>query len=364
MQVGAERMDVYLPLLQGKRVAVVTNQTGLVGDTHLVDTLLSSGVQVVKVFSPEHGFRGTADAGAQVKDSKDARTGLPLVSLYGKNKKPSAAQLSDVDLLIFDIQDVGVRFYTYISTMHYCMEAVAEHDKQMIVLDRPNPNGFYVDGPILEPANQSFVGLHPIPIVHGLTVGELAKMINGEGWLADAVQCDLTVVTCAVYTHDAYYDLPVKPSPNLPNMTSVYLYPSLGLFEGTDVSVGRGTDMPFQCIGHPELGLGNFEFTPRSTAGATKPPHMDQTCRGFDLRHFGSFYFRDTKALYLDWLIGAYEARADKGTFFNAFFIKLAGTGSLRKQIELGLSAAQIRASWQEDLTTYKELRQRYLLYP
>ena len=364
IRVGAERMEEYLPLLLEQRVAVVSNQTGMVGNTHLVDTLLSSGVQVVKVFSPEHGFRGTADAGTHVKDSRDERTGLPLVSLYGKNKKPSAAQLADVDVLIFDIQDVGVRYYTYISTMHYCMESVAEHGKKMLVLDRPNPNGFYIDGPVLEVVNTSFVGLHPIPLVHGLTVGELAQMINGEKWLKGGIKCDLRVIQCGGYTHASFYELPVKPSPNLPNMTSIYLYPSLGLFEGTDISVGRGTDMPFQCIGHPDLGLGDFEFTPRTTSGAINPPFKGQVCRGLDLRGFKKDYFRDTKGLYLGWLIGAYEARSDKTTFFNSFFTKLAGTTELQSQIESGSSAEQIRGSWQQGLTAYEVLRSRYLLYP
>lgn len=362
IQVGAERMGQYLPLLERKRVAVVTNQTGMVGSVHLVDTLLAREVNIRKVFAPEHGFRGIADAGAHVSDGRDERTGLRLISLYGKQKKPSAEMLADVDVILFDIQDVGVRFYTYISTMHYCMEAAAESGKQMIILDRPNPNGFYVDGPVLELENSSFVGLHPIPLVHGLTVGELAKMINGEGWLKGGLSCDLTIIPCGSYRHDMYYELPVKPSPNLPNMTAVYLYPSLGLFEGTEMSVGRGTDFPFQCVGHPELSIGSFTFTPRSTAGASNPPYMDKECRGFDLRRFGSFYFRDTRSLHLEWLLGTYE-NLKEDSFFNSFFKNLAGTGKLRQQIEQGMNAEQIKSSWKSDLLEYGTLRHKYLIY-
>ena len=253
-------------------MAVVTNQTGRIGTTHLVDSLLALKVNVVKVLAPEHGFRGDADAGEHVKDGRDARTGLPLISLYGDNKKPKPEQLNDVDVLVFDIQDVGVRFYTYISTLHYVMEAAAEQHKQLVVLDRPNPNGFYVDGPVLEPANSSFVGMHPVPLVHGMTMGEYAGMINGEGWLSNKVRCDLQVITCLAYDHAMFYELPVRPSPNLPNMAAVYLYPSLGLFEGTPVSVGRGTTKPFQIIGFPGCTVGVADFTPQSLPGAKNRP--------------------------------------------------------------------------------------------
>lgn len=361
--VAAERTDLYMDSLKGKRVAVITNQTGRVGELHLVDTLLSSGVQVTKVFAPEHGFRGTADAGEVVRSGVDVKTGVPVVSLYGSNKKPTPEMLKELDLLLFDIQDVGARFYTYISTMHYCMEAAAESNVPFMVLDRPNPNGFYFDGPVLEPEHRSFVGMHPIPIVHGLTVGELANLINEEGWLKDGAKCELTVIPCAGYRHDMYYELPVRPSPNLPNMTAVYLYPSLCLFEGTDMSVGRGTDWPFQCVGHPELSIGTFSFTPESRPGAANPPHKGSECQGFDLRKFGSFYFRDTKMLHLEWLIGCYADRKEND-YFNSFFSKLAGTSDLRLQIEGGSDVSAIRSSWEEDLRKYGQLRDRYLLYP
>lgn len=364
IQVGAERTAEYLPLVQGKRVAVVTNATGMIGTTHLVDSLLALRVQVVKVFAPEHGFRGEADAGEHVKDERDARTGLPLVSLYGSNKKPTPAQLEGVDVLLFDIQDVGVRFYTYISTLHYVMEAAAEQGKKVVVLDRPNPNGFYVDGPLLEQKFTSFVGMHPVPLVHGMTIGEYARMINGERWLKNAVRCDLTVVPCSGYDHATVYDLPVRPSPNLPNMAAVYLYPSLGLFEGTPVSVGRGTDLPFQCIGFPGSGLGAFLFTPRSVPGAKSPPHLGKECKGLDLSEYGTFQSRMDRKLRLHWVIGMYEAAPDKAGFFTPFFDKLAGTARLRERIQAGEDEETIRASWQPGLESFHRIRAKYLLYP
>lgn len=364
IQVGAERTAEYLPLLQGRRVAVVTNQTGVIGPVHLVDSLLGSGVQVVKVFAPEHGFRGEADAGEHVKDDRDKRTGLPVVSLYGSNKKPSSAQLKDVDVLVFDIQDVGVRFYTYISTLHYVMEAAAELGKAVVVLDRPNPNGFYVDGPVLDTAFRSFVGMHPVPLVHGMTVGEYARMINGEGWLKGSLKCELTVITCSGYGHTSFYELPVRPSPNLPNMSAVYLYPALGLFEGTIVSVGRGTQKPFQCIGFPDCPLGDYMFTPRSVPGAKDPPYRDQACTGLDLGTFGEIYSRADPRLDLQWLIGMYNAAPDKKKFFNSFFDKLAGGTALRQAVLDGRSEEDIRESWQPGLDAFKRMRQAYLLYP
>jgi len=364
VRVGAERTQAYLPLLLGKRVAVVTNATGMIGRTHLVDSLLSLRVQVVKVFAPEHGFRGEADAGEQVKDEKDTRTGLPLISLYGANKKPTAVQLADVDVLLFDIQDVGVRFYTYISTLHYVMEAAAEQGRKVIVLDRPNPNGFYVDGPLLEQKYTSFVGMHPVPVVHGMTIGEYAQMINGERWLKNAVRCDLTVVPCEGYDHATIYELPVRPSPNLPNMAAVYLYPSLGLFEGTLVSVGRGTDHPFQCIGLPGGTLGTFTFTPRSVAGARTPPHLGKECRGIDLREYGSFQSRMDRKLRLHWVIGMYEAAPDKASFFTPFFDKLMGTARVRERIQAGEDEETIRATWKDGLESFRRIRAKYLLYP
>ena len=364
LRTGAERMEQYLPLLLGKRVAVVTNQTGIVGTTHLVDTLLASGVQVVKVFAPEHGFRGEADAGEQVANEIDKRTGLSVISLYGKNKKPGPQQLKDVDLLLFDIQDVGVRFFTYISTLHYVMEAAAEQHKAVLVLDRPNPNGFCVDGPVLDTAYRSFVGMDPVPLVHGMTMGEYARMLNGQGWLKGGVKCELTVIPCTGYDHATRYALPVRPSPNLPNMMAVHLYPSLGLFEGTIVSVGRGTDVPFQCIGYPENTWGDYVFTPRSLPGAKDPPYKGIPCMGADLRAEDAALGTASKALDLHWLIGMYEHCQDKSGFFNSFFNTLAGGPGLRRAIEAGRSEEEIRASWQPGLDAFLRLRQPYLLYP
>jgi uncharacterized protein YbbC (DUF1343 family) len=362
VQVGAARTQLYLPLLKNKKVAVVANPTSTIGSTHLVDTLLAMGVQVTKVFAPEHGFRGE-----HIKDGKDSKTGLPLISLYGKNKKPSAEMLKDVDLMVFDIQDVGARFYTYISTMHYIMEAGAELNKEVLVLDRPNPNGFYVDGPVLKPEYKSFVGMHPIPVVHGCTVGELAQMINKEGWLKDKVQCKLTVIPCEGYSHSDLYNLPIKPSPNLPNMAAVYLYPSLCWFEGTTVSVGRGTELPFQSIGYPGNTTGSYEFIPKDIAGvATDPPHEGKTCTGHNLQEFGQFYMTSSRELYLEWLIGIYEKCKDKSKFFTneRFFDQLAGSDSVRKQLIAGANSASMRQSWQAEVDAYKLLRKKYLLYP
>lgn len=357
--VGAARFGEYLPLLQNKRVAMAVNQTSVVGSTHLVDTLLAQGVQVVKVFAPEHGFRGEADAGAKIDDATDSRTGLPIVSLYGSNKKPTPAQLADVDVILFDIQDVGARFYTYISTMHYLMEAAAEQNKEMLVLDRPNPNGHYVDGPILEAEHTSFVGLHPIPIVHGLTVGELAKMINGEGWLEAGKTAQLTVVPVANYTHNTPYSLPIKPSPNLPNDLSVALYPSLCLFEGTLASVGRGTDWPFQVVGSPYHTEMRFTFTPQPKPGASKPLYSGQLCYGRDFRQGGKRF----NSLFLSDVIDFYQQRPADKPFFKKMFTLLAGTEKLQQQIEQGLSEQEIVASWQPELNAYKQMREKYLLY-
>ncbi len=363
---GAERTDQYLALLKGKRVAIVGNQTSILGEEHLVDALLSLDINIVKVFSPEHGFRGNAAAGEKVQDGMDKKTGLPIISLYGKNKKPSREQLADVDLVIFDIQDVGARFYTYISTMHYVMEAVGEENLEVLVLDRPNPNGFYVDGPMLKAEFKSFVGMHPIPVVHGLTVGELAQMINQEGWLKNQVKCELTVIPCENYSHLDLYTLPVSPSPNLPNMTSIYLYPSLCFFEGTKISIGRGTEHPFQIIGYPDNPVGRFEFTPEDIPGvANNPKHENNLCQGHDLRQFGSFYFTTGGQLYLDWLLGTYEGYSEKSTFFTGgnFIDKLAGSDQLRKDIIAGKSAQEIKNSWKDDLGEYKIMRKKYLLY-
>ncbi|CAN5300636.1 DUF1343 domain-containing protein [soil metagenome] len=357
---GAEQMDLYLPKLENKRVALVVNQTSIVKDQHLVDTLLSKNVKIAKVFAPEHGFRGDADAGEHVKNSIDTRTQIPIISLYGDNKKPTAAQLADVDVIIFDIQDVGARFYTYISTLHYVMEACAEQNKQLLILDRPNPNGHYVDGPVLDMKFQSFVGMHPIPIVHGLTVGELATIINGEKWLPGGKECSLEIIKNQNYDHKTSYSLPVKPSPNLPNDQAIKLYPSLCFFEGTILSLGRGTHFPFQVIGYPDELFGDFTFTPKSIVGMAKnPPYENKTCYGLDLRNAEL-----NENFTLKYLIDFYKLAPDKDKFFNAFFNKLAGNDKLQKQIKEGMSESEIKKSWENDLQAYKNMRKQYLLYP
>ena len=363
IQTGAERSGAYLPLLHANDIAVVANQTSMVGDMHLVDFLLDAYVNVKKVFAPEHGFRGEAGAGEKVVSGKDPKTGVPIISLYGSNKKPSPEQLKDVGVVVFDIQDVGARFYTYISTLSLVMEACAEQGIKVLVLDRPNPNGHYVDGPVLQQGYESFVGMHKIPVVHGMTVGEYAKMVNSEGWLKDGVKCDLEVIPCRGWNHKKRYDLPVKPSPNLPNATSITLYPSLCFFEGTSVSVGRGTDLPFQQIGAPYFTEGSHSFTPRSMTSAKYPKYEGEECIGYDLRDFADHYLRGSGELYLFWLIEAYNLAPDKAGFFSSFFEKLAGTDQLRKDIVAGKSMIEIRESWQEDLEKFKEMRSKYLLY-
>lgn len=362
---AANRTESYLPLLNGKRVGIVGNQTSIMknkkgGFTHVVDSLLALEVNLVKGFAPEHGFRGTADAGEAIKDGKDAQTGLPVISLYGDNKKPKAAQLKDLDVLIFDLQDVGTRFYTYISSLHYVMEACAENNVKLIVFDRPNPNGHYIDGPILETEFKSFVGMHPIPTVHGLTMGEYAKMINGEKWLKDGIQCELEVIEMENYDHSKTYNLPVKPSPNLPNAQAINLYPSLCFFEGTNVNAGRGTDKQFQVFGSPFLNEDYFDFTytPESKAGAKSPKHLGKECYGRDLSEIDRI-----DQINLEWLIEAYQNTENKDEFFNAFFTKLAGTQRLQAQIKEGLTGEEIRQSWQEGLGNFKEKRENYLLY-
>lgn len=357
LQVGAERLELYLPLLKGKNVALVVNHTSLVGQQHLVDVLLANNIKVKKVFTPEHGFRGMADAGATIQNSIDTKTGLPLISLYGSNKKPTPEQLKDVEIVLFDMQDVGARFYTYISTMHYVMEACAEQQKPLLILDRPNPNGHYVAGAVLQKEQQSFVGMHPIPIVHGLTIAELAQMINGEGWLKNGITCPLFIVKNKNYDRKKIYNLPVKPSPNLPTAQSIALYPSLCLFEGTILSVGRGTDFPFEVVGGTSSAYGNFSFTPKSKAGATKPVLQDKKCYGLDLRQEKNNTFS------LRFLIEMYQKSPEKDKFFNSFFDKLAGNKQLRQQIMQGMSAAEIEKTWEEDLAIYKAKRNSYLLY-
>ena len=362
IQTGASQIDKYLPLLTGKRVAIIANPTSLINKTHLVDTLLSLNVTIKKIFSPEHGFRGIADAGETVHSDKDKKTGLPIISLYGKHMKPTKEDLADVDVLVYDIQDVGVRFYTYISTMSNCMDAAAENKKTFIVLDRPNPNGYYIDGPMLDPTFKSFLGMHPVPLVYGMTCGEYAKMVNGEGWLTNKLTCDLKVIPVINYTHFDMYQLPVKPSPNLPNMKSVYLYPALGLFEGTIISVGRGTDFPFQVIGHPDIKNGEFSFTPHPTEGAKAPKYNGVTCHGYDLRDFADTYIKDSKQLYILWLSGTYK-QLKRDDFFDENFNYHAGNAKLQDQIKQGISESKIQLSWQEDIKKFKPIRKKYLLY-
>jgi uncharacterized protein YbbC (DUF1343 family) len=357
---GAEQLTDITQRLKGKRVGLVVNNTALVGKTHLADTLQSSGVNLVKIFGPEHGFRGDAADGELVKDSIDQKTGVLVVSLYGKNKKATPAQLKDVDVLVFDIQDVGARFYTYISTLHYVMEACAENGKKLIVLDRPNPNGSYVDGPILQPALKSFVGMHPIPITHGMTIGEYALMINGEGWLEGGVRCELEIVKMKNWKHDDEYSLPVKPSPNLPNDQAVRLYPSICLFEGTNISLGRGTQMPFLVLGSPELKDMPFTFTPIPIKGMSlEPPLKNKLCYGMDLREVNV-----ERKVDLKYVLTFYKMYPDKEHFFTKYFDTLAGTTELKQQIKDGLTEDQIRVSWQAGLTEFKTKRSKYLLYP
>lgn len=363
---GAWQVDQYLPLLVGKKVAVCGNQTSLVGSTHLVDTLLSRGVQVEKIFCPEHGFRGNKEAGAHIASSTDPKTGLPIISLYGKNRKPQPEQMKGLDVVVFDLQDVGCRFYTYISTLHYVMEAAAEQGVSVVVLDRPNPNVYFVDGPVLDTAYRSFVGMHPVPVVYGMTIGEYAKMINGERWLAHSAACELTVITLDNYTRDTRYELPVAPSPNLPNAEAIYLYPSLCFFEGTNVSVGRGTSHPFQVYGAPGQKKGDYVFTPVPIPGASEnPPCKNQKCVGFNLYDYAHGNLNVGNALNLSYLITAYEGTPDKNTFFTnaSFFDKLAGTDQLRKQIIAGMSEEEIRDSWREGLERFERVRVKYLLY-
>ncbi len=363
IKMGADKTTEYLPLLAGKRVAIVANQSSTIKNTHLVDSLLSLGVKIKKVFCPEHGFRGLVDAGEKVNSEKDKKTGLNIISLYGKNKKPTAEQLKDIDVVIFDIQDVGVRFYTYISTLHYVMEACAENNKQVIVLDRPNPNGYYIDGPVLEDAYKSFLGMHNVPLVYGMTIAEYAQMVNGEAWLKGGIKCDLKVITLGNYVHSDLYELPIKPSPNLPNMASVYLYPSLGLFEGTVVSVGRGTDKPFQIIGHPTLTKSNYTFTPEPKPGAMEPKYKGRLCKGFNLSDFGAEYIKNSKKIYLYWLIGTYENTPDKATFFDQNFNYHAGNAALQEQIKEGKAEDAIRSTWTDGIKKFKIIRKKYLLY-
>lgn len=360
---GSAQIELYKKLIEGKPIAIVANQTSMVGKSHLVDTLLSLGMNIRTIFAPEHGFRNMADAGETIENGKDATTGIPVTSLYGSHLKPTSDDLKGIEVVLFDIQDVGTRFYTYISTLHYVLESCAENNIKCIVLDRPDPNGFYFDGNILDTAYRSFVGLDPVPVVHGMTVGEYAGMINNEGWLKNKEKCDLTVVRCKNYTHKTLYNLPVKPSPNLPNMTSVYLYPSLCFFEGTVVSAGRGTAFPFQVFGSPELPDRGFSFIPESLPGAKSPVLLGIKCYGTDLREAITNKIVPGSGLNLDWLIGAYNDFPDKDKFFNSYFDVLAGGPVLRDQIRKGLTAKQIKQSWKEGLERFGKIRAKYLLY-
>ncbi len=361
--VGAERTELYLSKLTNKRVAILTNHTGLIKTTHLVDSLISLKINLVKIFSPEHGFRGKADAGEKVNSNIDSKTKLPIVSLYGNHKKPTAEDLKGIDILIYDIQDVGTRFYTYISTLQYAMEACSENNVDVIILDRPNPNGFYVDGPVLKPKHKSFIGMQPIPIVYGMTVGEYGKMLNGEGWLKNSVKCNLELIKCENYTHKSFYKLPVKPSPNLPNMTSIFYYPTLCLFEGTKMSVGRGTDAPFQVIGHPDLKSGYMKFTPKSMAGAKKPKLEGKICKGYDIRDNGIDYIVEKRKLELSFLVNTYAEITNKDNYFTNSFNILAGNAELKEQIKSQMSEKEIRVTWEKDLDAFKLIRKKYLLY-
>ena len=369
---AADQTALYLKRLTGKNIAIVANQTTVITKssanpskknlqnenyTHLVDSLVALNLNIKKVFAPEHGFRGTASAGETIKDGVDTKTGLPIISLYGKNKKPSKEQLKGINLVVFDIQDVGARFYTYISTLHYVMEACAELGIPIIVLDRHNPNGHYIDGPVLELAHKSFVGMHPVPVVYGMTIGEYARMINGEKWLANGIKAKLSVIPLKNYTHKSEYSLPIKPSPNLPNDKSINLYPSLCFFEGTNVNAGRGTDFPFQVYGSPFLNPGDFSFSPKPNEGAKYPKHAHSICYGEDLR--GT---KKLNSINLAWLIKAQKENRTKN-FFTSYFTKLAGTTKLQEQLEQGMSEDEIKSSWQKDLENFKKTRKKYLLY-
>ena len=363
VQPAAANTEAYIPKLRGKKIGVVANQASVIKEPgkqkHLVDLLLENNVNLVGVFAPEHGFRGTADAGEKVSDEKDHKTQLPIFSLYGKNRKPAATQLKGIDLMVFDLQDVGVRFFTYLSTLHYVMEACAEQGIPLIVLDRPNPNAHYIDGPVLNLKYQSFVGMHPVPIVYGMTIGEYAKMINGEGWLKGSIRCKLDVIPIQNYTHNTPYALPTRPSPNLPNAQAVALYPSLCLLEPTLVSVGRGTNQQFQIYGHPSYNNYKFNFTPQPNFGSKNPKHMGEICYGKDLTQI-----EKPKRIELQWLLDAYSNFPDKDTFFLKGFERISGVSSLKNQLIKGIPEPEIRKSWLEELNKFKRLRTKYLIYP
>ncbi len=370
---GAEQVDLYVPYLKGKRVGMVVNQTSIIGKETTIDSLLKLGVNIVKIFGPEHGFRGNASNGTHVDDEIDTKTGIKVISLYGKNSTPTKSQLADIDVMVFDIQDVGVRFYTYINTLQHVMEACAANNKEVLILDRPNPNGFYIDGPVLDPQFKSGIGLKPIPAVHGLTVGEYAQMLNGENWLDNKLKCKIKIIKVANYTHDTPYELPVSPSPNLNTPQSILLYPTTCLFEGTYLNYGRGTQFPFTIVGAPALkGKYSFSFTPVSLKGMSESPlFMNQICYGIDLRDYDTNIFRKTKQINLSWIIELYKNSPNKADFFNSSLSKqmgtiekLIGVADFRKQIIAGVSEKEIRASWEPGLSKYKTMRKKYLLYP
>jgi len=365
LQTGAERTAFYLPSLKGKNIGLVVNQTSMIGSVHLVDSLLVLGVNVKKIFAPEHGFRGNADAGEKISDSKDPKTGIQIISIYGSKKAPDKVDFVGIDLLIFDIQDVGTRFYTYISTLHYVMISCADNKIPLMIFDRPNPNGHFVDGPVLDIAYQSFVGMHPIPVVHGMTIGEYAKMIAGEKWMGENKVIDLQVISCLNYKHTDDYNLPVPPSPNLPNMRSIYLYPSICYFEGTQISLGRGTNKQFQVLGAPLLNAGDFYFTPEPKPGAMTPPQLGKRCRGIDLSSLDINQLKGKKSIDLSYLIQMYKDYPDKDSFFlsGLFFDKLAGSSALREMIQAGYTEKQIKETWQPGLNAFKKIREKYLLY-
>ncbi len=358
---GAQQFELYLPKLKGKKVAIVTNISGMVGNKSIVDTLLKLKVTIKKIFGPEHGFRGTSDAGEKVKSNIDKKTGIPVISLYGSHKKPTAEDLKGIDVVVYDIQDVGVRFYTFISTLTYVMQACAEQQKELIVLDRPNPNGFYVDGPVMEDKYKSFLGLHSVPLVYGMTTGEYAQMVNGERWFTEKVVCKLTVVPVKNYDHNCTYILPVKPSPNLPNLNSVLLYPSLGLFEGTIMSLGRGTNIPFEVLGHPLYSNKTFSFVPRTNVISKEPKYFNTVCYGVDLRKEN--WVKDhPRKIELKWLIDFHKDLNDS-TFMDKNFNWHSGNDELQQQIKDGIPESDIRHSWQDEITTFKAIRKKYLLY-
>jgi uncharacterized protein YbbC (DUF1343 family) len=357
---GAYDIQSYIKYLNGKRIALVANQTSLVQQTHLLDTLLNLGIKIQKVFCPEHGFRGNIGAGERVKTETDAKTCIKIISLYGRHFKPKPSEMTDIDIVVFDIQDVGVRCYTYLSTLHYLMEACAENNKKLIVLDRPNPNGFYIDGPVLDLKYKSFVGLHPVPLVYGMTIGEYAQMINGEKWLKNGIICDLTVIPCRNYNHNSRYKLPVRPSPNLRDMQAIYLYPTLTLLEGTCINVGRGTDFPFKVFGNPKLVSLSFTYTPKCNGSKVLPMHCDTLCYGVDLR---DYQLPNSDCFTLKWLLQAYNIYPDKPEFFNSFFYNLSGSNQLRQQIEEGKSEEEIKESWKDGIINFKKIRNKYLIY-